>query len=101
VAANRYRASVLDQLDAFGIEPGPESDPAMVRAHLNELYTFELRKLRRELVDREAREGRKLRREFSERVLELRRRYALLSQPVESWTAESEPARGLVTGPAR
>ena len=81
----RLHASVLDELLALGIQPRDGTDPARVRAHLNDLYTYELRKLRGELVQAEKIEGRKLRVEYGKRVMELRRKYALLSLPVESW----------------
>ena len=83
--ADRFRSRVLDELLALGIQPLAGTDPARVRAHLNELYTFELRRLRRELVRAEAAAGRKLRGEYGERVLALRRKYALLSQPLDTW----------------
>jgi hypothetical protein len=85
MAADRFRPRVLDQLLALGIRPRHGTDPVRVRAHLNDLYTFELRQLRRELVQAEARAGRKLRAEYGKRVQVLRRKYALLSQPVETW----------------
>ncbi|HVR28469.1 MAG TPA: hypothetical protein VMS86_02950 [Thermoanaerobaculia bacterium] len=40
----RYRRPVLDQLPAHGVEPQPGTAPSLVRAHLNDFYTFELRK---------------------------------------------------------
>jgi hypothetical protein len=83
--ADRFRSRVLDELLALGIRPLAGTEPARVRSHLNELYTFELRRLRRELVREEATAGRKLRAEYSGRVLELRRKYALLSQPLDTW----------------
>ena len=81
----RYRRAVLDELLGHGVEPRESTAPCLVRGHLNDLYTFELRKLRRELVAAEAREGRKLRRAYSERVSALRGRYQLLSRPTETW----------------
>jgi hypothetical protein len=88
VSVDRYRQRVREELEALGVRPRPDSDPRLVRAHLNDLYTFELRRLRAELVAAEASVGRKLRRQYSERVMGLRRKYALLSQPVESWTQQ-------------
>jgi hypothetical protein len=82
----RYRRWVLDELLDLGIRPRERTTPALIRAHLNDLYTFELRRLRRELVEAERDQGRKQRAAYSERVVALRRRYALLSQPLESWT---------------
>ena len=60
---------------------GPERIPALVREFLNDLYRHELRNLR----DRQLR-GEFARSALAGRVIELRRRYPLLSLPVDRWT---------------
>jgi hypothetical protein len=81
----RYRAEVLEALAGHGLRPTPATPPARVRDLLNDLYCYELRRLR----------GRLLRREFPKptyaaRVVDLRRRYPLLSVPLAAWTETPE-----------
>jgi hypothetical protein len=76
-----YKPFVLESLAHHGLSPKPTTTPAQLRGFLNELYRYELRRLR----------DRYLRREFSKleyhaRVLEVRRRYPLMALSVEFWT---------------
>ncbi len=80
-----YRAEVLEELAERGLRPLSKTDPALVREQLNDLYRLELRSLRQELRRREREEGKKLRGQYSLRVTELRNRYRLLSEPIETW----------------
>lgn len=91
MAARLYRFDVLEQLLEHGVRPDSDTDPGRIRSFLNDLYTFELRRLRREIVAQEERSGRKRRRDYRHRVLELREKYALLSRPLESWTEDPAP----------
>jgi hypothetical protein len=77
----RYKPEVLDELARHGLRPGPETSPARLREQINDLYRIEIRKLR----DR-CRAGEFSTRELPARVVELRRRYPLLSIPVARWT---------------
>jgi len=52
----------------------------VVRAYLNDLYRFELRRLRSALL-----EGRIAKPEYSSHVVALRQRYPLLSLPERFW----------------
>jgi hypothetical protein len=85
----RYRPEVVEALARHGVRPRPDTPPALVRAFLNDLYRWELRRLRDRLLAREF-----PRHEYARRVVELRRRYPLLSRPLEAWI-EPGPADGI------
>ncbi|MBI3049400.1 MAG: hypothetical protein HYY76_13930 [Acidobacteria bacterium] len=77
----RYKPDVLDQLAAHGIRPTPATPPEKVHELLNDLYRHELRRLRDRLLRREIRKP-----DYHARVLEVRRRYPLLSLKIWEWT---------------
>jgi hypothetical protein len=70
----RYRPEILDQLAAHGIMPKASTSPDLVHEYVNDLYRYELRRLRRRLLDHEF-----LKTSYFDRVVELRRKYPLLS----------------------
>lgn len=76
-----YRPEVLTALAVHGVIPKPTTSPHFLRGFLNELYRYELRGLR----DRVLR-GEFPHTELSAHVIVLRRRYPLMSIPVEDWT---------------
>jgi hypothetical protein len=76
-----YRAAVLDELARHGLAPRPETPVGRCRDHVRDLYLIEIRRLR----DR-CRAGDFPIRELPERVVELRRRYVVLSVPIDRWT---------------
>ena len=76
----RYRPDVLDELARHGLRPKAGTPPARLREQINDLYRFEIRALR----DR-CRAGEFSTRELPARVIELRRRYVLLSVPMDRW----------------
>jgi hypothetical protein len=76
----RYRAEVLAQLWRHGVQPKPTTRPELVHEFLSDLYRFELRRLRDRLVRREIPKiG------YYDRVVELRRKYPLVSLKAELW----------------
>jgi len=77
----RYRSRVLEQLARHGIRPTVETPPMRVRDYLSQLYRYELRQLRGQVLRREV-----ARREYASLVVSVRQRYPLLSVPVELWT---------------
>ena len=79
-----YRAQVLEELQTHGIRPKPTTPPALVHDFVSDLYRYELRRLR----DRQIR-GEIQKRDYSTHVVELRRKYLLMSVPVRSWTEAS------------
>jgi hypothetical protein len=79
----RYKPEILDELRRHGLDPGPTTMPARLREQINDLYRYEIRKLR----DR-CRAGEFSTRELPQHVIELRKRYVLLSIPMVQWTIE-------------
>ena len=77
----RYRTDILDELARHGLAPRPQTSPQVLRDAINDLYRYEIRALR----DR-CRAGEFSTKELPARVVELRRRYVLLSIPLAAWT---------------
>lgn len=77
----RFRPEVIAELYRHGLAPRPETPPARLREQINDLYRIEIRALR----DR-CRAGEFPTQELPPKVVELRKRYMLLSIPVEHWT---------------
>ena len=78
--AFRYHPVILEELAQFGVFPTPETRPAMVHEFINDLYRFELRRLRERLVRGEIPKAR-----YAAEVVELRRRYPLVSTRAALW----------------
>ena len=76
----RFRTEVLDELARHGLKPLPGTTAEQLREQISDLYRYEIRKLR----DR-CRAGEFPIRELPARVIELRKRYMLLSIPVARW----------------
>jgi hypothetical protein len=76
----RFRPEILDELARHGLKPGSETSPAILRDQINDLYRYEIRQLR----DR-CRAGEFPVSDLPKHVVALRRRYVLLSIPVECW----------------
>jgi len=81
----RYRPEVLDELARHGLSPRADTPPTRLREQINDLYRIEIRALR----DR-CRAGAFPTQALPARVVELRKRYLLLSIPMDRW-AEPEP----------
>jgi len=81
----RYLPSVLDALAAHGVRPKASTAPELVREFLNDLYRYELRRLRAELLA-----GTFPKPEYFGRVVALRRRYPLLSLKPRQWLDEEQ-----------
>ena len=76
----RYKQDVLDQLSRHGVCPTSGTSPELVHEFLNDLYRYELRRLRDRLVRREIPKA-----AYYGRVVEVRRRYPLLSLKTWQW----------------
>jgi hypothetical protein len=74
------KPEVLEALAGHGLRPKPDTPAALLREQINDLYRHEIRALR----DR-CRAGEFPVRELAPRVVELRKRYILLSIPTAQW----------------
>lgn len=80
----RYRRQVLDELATHGVRPTPRTRPELVHEYVNDLYRYELRRLRGRLVRGEVAKS-----DYAGLVVELRRKYMLVSVPLRHWTAQA------------
>lgn len=74
------RPEILEALAEHGLKPGAATPLALLRAQINDLYRVEIRTLRDA-----CRAGSFPVTELAPRVVELRRRYLLLSIPLTQW----------------
>jgi hypothetical protein len=81
VTAYDYRPDVLRELEKHGVRPRRTTRPALVHEFVSDLYRFELRRLRGRLLRREVSKE-----EYAGRVIDLRRKYPLVSLPARYWT---------------
>jgi hypothetical protein len=75
-----YRPEVLVQLLQHGVRPTPATPPQLVYDFVNDLYRYELRRLRDTLV-----RGAIPKSGYYDRVVQLRRKYPLVSIKPQSW----------------
>jgi len=81
-----YNPKVYEELGRFGLRPRATTPPALAKEFVNDLYRHELRRLRARLrVQEIPKEG------YSDRVVELRRKYFLLSIRLDLWAKIREP----------
>jgi hypothetical protein len=83
MAGYRYHAWVLEALAVHGVRPGAATPPELPREFVNDLYRYELRRLRAALLA-----GEFPKTEYYGRVVALRRRYPLLSLEPGRWADE-------------
>jgi hypothetical protein len=76
----RYRPEILSALLGHGVRPTPDTPPHLVVSYLNDLYRFELRRLRARLL-----RGEIAKPSYAGHVTDLRERYPLLSLPTRFW----------------
>ncbi len=77
----RYRDEVVEALLGHGLRASSTTPPQLLRDAINDLYRFEIRKLRERLLA-----GEILKVDYAGHVIALRRRYLLLSIPMAHWT---------------
>jgi hypothetical protein len=78
------KPEVLEALAGHGLAPTDDTPLERLREQINDLYRVEIRRLR----DR-CRAGEFPMRELAPRVVELRKRYMLLSIPIEQWRRDA------------
>jgi hypothetical protein len=81
--AYQYRDDVLAELPKYGVQPTPETRPDLVHEFVSDLYRFELRRLRDRLMRQEF-----PKKEYYSRVVELRRKYRVISLRPREWVTE-------------
>jgi hypothetical protein len=82
-----YKASVLSELARHGIRPDAEASPELIHDYLNDLYRYEIRRLKAQL-----KAGLIPKNDYAAHVTRLRERYPLLSLPVRFWTEPANPS---------
>ena len=80
-----YHQKVIDALAGHGLLAPPDTPPERLRDAVRDLYGYEIRRLRSELLA-----GRIPKREYAGHVIAVRKRYWLLSVPVQLWTSGAE-----------
>ena len=78
--AYQYQSVILEELARFGVFPTEETPPSLVHEFINDLYRFELRRLRERLVSGEIPKA-----DYTSRVVDLRRRDPLVSIRASLW----------------
>jgi hypothetical protein len=79
-----YRDEVLEELARHGLQPLPTTPPEPLRDAVRDLYKYEIKRLRAELLA-----GRFPKNEYAGKVVALRKRYPLLSIPTVLWVSEN------------
>jgi hypothetical protein len=75
----RYRREVFERLEEHGIRPRSTTPPELVREFVNDLYRYEIRKLRDRLL-----RGEFPKHTYFDRVVALRNKYSVLAlRPAE------------------
>ena len=75
-----YRADVLAELWKYGVRPTEHTPPTLARGFINELYKFELRRLRDRYRRGEFPKG-----EYHRLVIEIRDKYPVLALIPRLW----------------
>ena len=76
----KYRDDVLAELWKHGVRPTEHTPPALVRSFINEIYKFELRKLRDQYI-----RGEFPKVEYHRRVIQVREKYPVLALVPRLW----------------
>jgi hypothetical protein len=76
-----YDERILEALADHGLRPLPTTSPEFLRDAVRDLYLFEIRRLRGRLIA-----GAIARPDYAGHVIELRKRYMILSVPLARWT---------------
>lgn len=81
-----YTSEVVEELARHGLVPRADTPPQQLRDAVRDLYKHEIKQLKARLLAREFPKA-----EYADRVVALRRRYPLLSIPVELWMDRQRP----------
>ena len=80
-----YDRQVLEELSRHGVQPTAATPPPLVHEFVNDLYRFELRRLKQRQV-----RGEIEKQDYSSHVVALRKRYILVSVPVRRWATTQD-----------
>lgn len=80
-----YHPQVLDELARHGLKPLPTTSPQQLRDAVRDLYKYEIKRLRSELLARRIQKQ-----DYAGHVVGLRKRYWLLSIPTQLWIMKGE-----------
>jgi hypothetical protein len=75
-----YHQPIVEELARHGLAPLPTTPPGRLRDAVRDLYKYEIKRLRRDLLA-----GHIEKRDYANHVIELRKKYPLLSLPTELW----------------
>ena len=75
-----YTPEVLEELAVHGLRPRENTAPQVLRDAMRDLYKYEIKVLKRRFL-----EGEFPKSQYAARVNGLRRRYPLLSVPMDLW----------------
>ena len=78
-----YHPEILEALALHGLAPRAHTPPQQLRDALRELYKYEIRRLRGQLIA-----GAIVKKDYAGHVVALRKRYSLLSVPTDLWRGE-------------
>ena len=76
-----YKSEILEELARHGLRPLPDTSPQQLRDAVRDLYKYEIRRLKERLLAGECKKQ-----DYAGMVVELRRRYVILSVPLQFWT---------------
>jgi hypothetical protein len=76
-----YDRRILDALADHGLQPTADTEPQRLRDAVRDLYKYEIKRLRRDLLA-----GGIPKHDYANQVIALRKKYPLLSIPTELWT---------------
>ncbi len=76
-----YHQEILEELARHGLTPLPSTPPGRLRDAVRDLYKYEIKRLRRDLLA-----GGIPKHDYANQVVALRKKYPLLSIPLELWT---------------
>ncbi|HJZ68921.1 MAG TPA: hypothetical protein VKF81_12415 [Blastocatellia bacterium] len=79
--AFKYRQTVLSELSRHGVIPNDDTPPELIHGYVNDLYRHEIRALKEQM-----RAGCFPKHDYAARVEQLRKRYPVLSLPIQHWT---------------
>ena len=89
-----YRRDVLDWLSRHGVQPRDRTPPELVHEFVSDLYRHEIRRLRERLLRHEFPKA-----TYAARVIELRRRYPIISMRPAEWLERESLVPRLVPSP--